>query len=551
MKKKPGVLPSPAAYILIACFAAQSLAAQDRGIIVVAAQHLGEQARVGKQYALFIAIDRYREWPGLKRPVADAREIRDILREHYYIDELIELYDADATRTNIARIFTELQGKLDTHDSLFIYYAGHGYFDEASNAGFWIPADAGMNVYAQENWLSNSLIRGYISRLKAIHVFMVNDSCFSGDILNTSRSLPALVDNAYYRRAYALISRQVLTAGSIEKVPDESEFSQAIKMCLRKNTAPLLDPYAIYSDIRLSIQASTPILGNLNQASHQDGATFIFFKRPVPPITDGRSPAALTLDSPAMREQFNGDWVGEDTRIQINGDRIVQYFMNQAGEWYAVSPEKEYFLYDRNNLVYVWLNKGGVWSETQVFSLSVINADTLSFLWQRHVNNIVDKQRNEAWNVRERQTLFRWKNSGARASKQVSSSRNTQSIDPQFQGNWIGEITVKDANGDEAGRIPLRLRISSSGLTQYFQDDNGNWAAVSADQDNYAYDRNNIVYTWVNKGGVWSETQVYSLSLLTSRTMSIVWLRHVNNYRESFPINHVWNLTGEGELTKQ
>ncbi|MDR1030086.1 MAG: caspase family protein [Treponema sp.] len=556
MKKKLRALSS-LTYILFACFAAQILAAQDKGIEVVAAQHLGEQARVGKQYALFIAIDRYRAWPALKRPVADAQEIRDILREQYYIDELIELYNADASRTNIARIFTELQGKLGTHDSLFIYYAGHGHFDEASNAGFWIPADAGTDVYAQENWLSNSQIRGYISRLKSIHVFMMNDTCFSGDILNTSRSRPAVIDNAYYRRAYSLISRQVLTAGSSEKVPDESEFSQAIKMCLRKNTAPLLDPYAIYSDIRLSIQASTPLLGNLNQASHQDGATFIFFKRPAP-IAPGQTLVAhppqttvVTLDSPAMREQFNGDWIGEDTRIQINGDRIVQYFMDEAGEWYAVSPEKEYFLYDRNNLVYVWLNKGGVWSETQVFSLSVINADALSLVWQRHVNNIADNQQNEAWNVKEKQTLFRWKNSGAFAAKQVSSSRNTQIIDAQFQGTWIGEITVKDEDGDEAGKIPLRVTISSSGVTQYFQDNNGNWYAVSADKDTYAYDRNNIVYSWVNKGGVWSETQVYSLSILTNKTMSIVWLRHVNNYRETFFINNVWNLTGEGELTKQ
>jgi hypothetical protein len=387
MKKKLMALCSLTAYILLPCFGAQSLAAQDKGIGVVAAQYLGEQARVGKQYALFIAIDRYRAWPSLKRPVADAQEIRDILREHYYIDEVIELYNADATRTNITRTFTELQRKIDTHDSLFIYYAGHGHFDEASSAGFWIPMDAGIDIYAQENWLSNSQIRGYISRLKAIHVFMVNDSCFSGDILNTSRSRPAAIDNAYYSRAYSLISRQVLTAGSSEKVPDESEFSQAIKMCLRKNTAPLLDPYAIYNDIRLSIQASIPLLGNLNQANHQDGATFIFFKRSTP-IASTQTPLAppppetsiVTLDSAAMREQFNGDWIGEDIRIQIHGDTIVQYFMDEDGEWYAASPEKEYFLYDRNNLVYIWLNKGGVWSETQVFSLSVINGDALSFI---------------------------------------------------------------------------------------------------------------------------------------------------------------------------
>jgi hypothetical protein len=84
-------IPLPS-LILLACIAAQTLAAQSRDITVldVAAQHLGAQAQVGRQYALFIAIDGYRMWPALRKPVADAREIRDILRELYYIDEVIE-----------------------------------------------------------------------------------------------------------------------------------------------------------------------------------------------------------------------------------------------------------------------------------------------------------------------------------------------------------------------------------------------------------------------------------------------------------------------------
>jgi hypothetical protein len=57
-------------------------------------------------------------------------------------------------------------------------------------------------------------------------------------------------------------------------------------------------------------------------------------------------------------------------------------------------------------------------------------------------------------------------------------------------------------------------------------------------------------YSWVNKGGVWSETQVYSLSVINHKTLSIVWLRHVNNYREN-SIHNTWNLAGEGQLTKQ
>jgi hypothetical protein len=268
-----------AVFIIMTFFLATGLFAQDRGLSVVATENLGASAAIGKQYALFIAIDAYRSWPALKKPVADAREIRDILKQQYYVDEVIELYNQQATRANITKTFTDLQSKLDIHDSLFIYYAGHGHFDEGSGTGFWIPVDGGTDKYAMENWLPNSQVRGLISRFKTIHVFMVSDSCFSGDILNTTRAFPPQIDNAYYRKAYGLTSRQVLTSGSSETVPDQSEFSAAIKNCLRKNTAPLLDPIGIYNDVRLSVRSTTPLYGTLNQASHQDGATFLFFRK--------------------------------------------------------------------------------------------------------------------------------------------------------------------------------------------------------------------------------------------------------------------------------
>jgi hypothetical protein len=197
--------------VLFLLIAANRAYAQDRGLQVVAAENLGAQVNVGKQYALFIAIDAYRYWPALKKPVSDAGEIRDILRRDYYIDDVIELYNGQATKQNIIRTFTDLQSKLGVHDSLFIYYAGHGHLDRNSDAGFWIPVDGGTDQYSQENWLPNSQIRGFISRFKTIHVFMVSDACFSGDILNTTRALPPQIDNAYYRKAYALTSRQVLT----------------------------------------------------------------------------------------------------------------------------------------------------------------------------------------------------------------------------------------------------------------------------------------------------------------------------------------------------
>ncbi|MDL2229172.1 caspase family protein [Treponema sp. OttesenSCG-928-L16] len=259
----------------------QNMHAQDRGLSVVARENIGPSVTLGKQYALFIAIDKYEHWGILNKPVADAKEIRDILLQDYFIDEVIELYDEAATKQNIMRTFAGLQSKLAVHDSLFIYYAGHGYFDKASNAGFWIPVNGVADVHDQTGWLPNTQVRGYISGMKATHVFMLNDCCFSGDILGTTRGAsPEIRDNAYFQNAYNLTSRQVITAGDAkQEVPDNSEISAAFKICLQKNTHPLLDPNDIYNDIKRSVTKTTPVLGFLSETLHQAGSAFIFFRR--------------------------------------------------------------------------------------------------------------------------------------------------------------------------------------------------------------------------------------------------------------------------------
>jgi len=105
------------------------------------------------------------------------------------------------------------------------------------------------------------------------------------------------IDNAYYRDAYALRSRQVLTSGSSEAVPDQSEFSEALKRFLRQNRSPLTDPISIYNDVRLAIKRTEPRYGEIPGTSHQIGATFLFFRRneeamKPPVLTQAPEPAS-------------------------------------------------------------------------------------------------------------------------------------------------------------------------------------------------------------------------------------------------------------------
>jgi tetratricopeptide (TPR) repeat protein len=255
--------------------AAALLSAQSRGASLEAA--VGPGVTVGKQWAVFIAVDRYREWGPLGNPVRDAREIRDILREHYYIDEVRELYDGNATGANIRRLFAELRAQTGRDDSVFVFYAGHGYTDEITKSGSWIPTDGGTDLLAQTNWLPNIHVRNMLDALPAKHVFLVSDACFSGDILNAQRGVPR-INSDYYRRAYAKVSRQVMTSGASESVPDTSEFALRLKSSLRRAEGVCIDPQYLFTQAR-EVRQTQPMLGTIAGGEHQEGGSFLFFRR--------------------------------------------------------------------------------------------------------------------------------------------------------------------------------------------------------------------------------------------------------------------------------
>ena len=65
-------------------------------------------------------------------------------------------------------------------ENVLIYYAGHGDLDRLSDDGWWIPADAkgGDSI----TYLDNFLVQKYIRSMKARHVLLISDSCYSGTL---------------------------------------------------------------------------------------------------------------------------------------------------------------------------------------------------------------------------------------------------------------------------------------------------------------------------------------------------------------------------------
>jgi len=309
--------------ILCMMTGARDAFAQDRGLLVAARTIGGADVKIGKQYAVLIAIDRYREWSPLRNPVKDARAVKDVLSRRYYIDEFIELYDSDATSAGIRQLFGRLIDTVGPADSVLIYYAGHGYTDRFQT-GFWIPVDGGKNIDSQDRWIPNQQIRNFISQMKARSVALFADACFSGDLLNVQRGAAPTIDSEYFRSALRYSARQVLTSGASESVPDESEFARQFRNLLESNTEAYLDPLAIYDRIRRGVSKTLPLFGTL--PGQEAGGSFVLFLR------DGILPAAMASASATVAgaRSSTGSLGQGDAELIVNlaGGIIADVYIN-------------------------------------------------------------------------------------------------------------------------------------------------------------------------------------------------------------------------------
>lgn len=271
------------ALIILLCGICWNVSAQRRGGELEA--NIDTSFVTGKQWAVFIAVDEYREWTPLLYPVKDAQEIKNILLEHYYIDEIRECYNKNATAASIRRLFIELQEKTGPNDSVFVFHAGHGFNDDKTRTSAWIPYDAGENRLEQANWLSHLQIRSMLDALKAKHVFLISDSCYSGDLLDTTRG--SIQDITNYPAAYNRVSRLAMSSGASEEVEDVSEFASRLRSTLLRTETAYITPDYLLSQIK-GAQTSRPlytipILAAIPRSSHQLGGSIVFFRKNAKP----------------------------------------------------------------------------------------------------------------------------------------------------------------------------------------------------------------------------------------------------------------------------
>lgn len=234
----------------------------------------------GRYHALLIGNDGYRNLPKLRSAGADVAAIGAVLRDRYgFATTTLE----NASRDDVLLALERYRRELTPRDNLLIYYAGHGWLDEDADEGYWLPVDATED--SSINWIPNATLTSSFKAIRAKHVLVVADSCYSGK-LTRGIKVRATQPPDYIARMAEKRARMVISSGGLEPVLDggrgkHSVFAGAFLDALRENDG-VIDTTSLFSKIRRDVMLhaeQTPELADIRKSGHE-GGDFLFVPRP-------------------------------------------------------------------------------------------------------------------------------------------------------------------------------------------------------------------------------------------------------------------------------
>lgn len=177
-------------------------------------------------YALIFATDNYEYWNDLVNPVFDSRTIGEELKQHYgFKVEIVE----NPTQSEILKKLREYaEKKYKPLDQLFIFFAGHGNYDQTFGEGFVVTTESLINDEGKTSYLSHNRLRSIINNIQCEHIFLTMDVCFGGTFDEALASSRGSVEDIYKEQSKnefvsrKLISktRKYLTSGGKTYVSD-------------------------------------------------------------------------------------------------------------------------------------------------------------------------------------------------------------------------------------------------------------------------------------------------------------------------------------------
>ncbi len=183
-------------------------------------------SRYGRDYALIIATNDYKNYTDLRNPVFDGRTIARELSTIYGF-EIDTLFDP--TKEEIVKKLNEYKEKqYADDDQLLIFYAGHGDYDGEAAEGYLVPKNAAKieDDMFKEFFISHTYFREQLNQITSKHVFLVLDACFGGTfdkkLVEASRGISSTKDDRkkFIQSRMRYKTRRYVSSGGKEYVPD-------------------------------------------------------------------------------------------------------------------------------------------------------------------------------------------------------------------------------------------------------------------------------------------------------------------------------------------
>ena len=213
--------------------------------------------------------------PPLETPPHDVDRIAAALGQKLGFEVRVQ---KNATKADMIRAVAALARETKPADSVFVYYAGHGYLMDDTNMGYWIPIDGSVKTAAQ--WISNTDISKLLGAIPARQLMLVSDSCFSGTLAREQ----AVMENAPVRPD--ILRRRsvlVLSSGGEEPVSDEGKGGHSIFAWHFLRSLDRLGGttvgYDVYRVVRKGVSEDfpqQPQYGAVVSAGHEAGGEYLF-----------------------------------------------------------------------------------------------------------------------------------------------------------------------------------------------------------------------------------------------------------------------------------
>ncbi len=233
--------------------------------------------QIQHKIAVLIGNNKYSDdaIESLDNAVSDVKAVGQLLADKMgYETHLL----TNASKAEIIHALNEIGRTAGPNDSVAIYYAGHGYLQEKSQHGFWIPSDASSKD--PKTWVSNGDIARLLNNIEARQLILMSDSCYSGKLAEEQKINARTVDVTGMLAKRAVM---VMTSGGEEPVADDGKEGHSIFAWTLLDRMKSIDQFEtgvkLFDSVRKDVTAiypQVPQYGAALSARHALGADYLF-----------------------------------------------------------------------------------------------------------------------------------------------------------------------------------------------------------------------------------------------------------------------------------